>query len=205
MFLNLYCLSELMGWQTLLTGDDLAIFQRSTRGYSIRIEVRRGDEHWTVYHTYFNDHGLNLTEEYDATTREDALKVAMLLQKKRLPSIHTLKERMLRDHKKIQIHIHRSYKEYNVEKWHFSVGKGKPINFAVVRFDDHIEMDFIIHADYRKYEKIIIQTLIHALGVDSDDDDLVMRCYYFVSSTIDDTQQVTSSIVVSKIGMDSDD
>ena len=181
-----------MGWEQLSQAHDLIVFQRRNKGYVTRIEARQEEGRWIVFQTFFNGRGLSLTEEFEARSREEAGRVVSVLKQQPPQKLTDLKRRMLAQKKKFDIHIKRSYKEYNVEKWFFGIGKDAAKNCVFLRFFDEVELDFIIDQKYHNQEEQIVEAMTKALGLQNIEEELVINCYYCSKKTTnqDDTTKV---------------
>jgi hypothetical protein len=195
-----------MVWEDITAEDGLLVCERKNRGYTARIEARLEDDRWMVYNIFFNDKDLNLTEEFEAKTREEAVRIIEILKQQPVLSITSLRRQMLAQKKKTQIKVHRAYKEYNVEKWFFAINGDKPINFVTLRFYDSVELDFVIHERYRRLEQKILHSIVATLGLEKIEEDLAINCYFFKKHTEHNMENEQKRMLLGKIefGFESD-
>ncbi|MFW5746114.1 MAG: hypothetical protein ACOCWQ_01020 [Nanoarchaeota archaeon] len=191
-----------MGWVTLSSDNEILMLERKTRYYTIRIEARKEGKKWHIYHSRFNEKGLNLTDEYQAATKDEAFNVIEVIKKRPILSLAQLREKMLKKKRKTEVRIKRSYKEYTVEKWFFGISGDKAINFVVLRYYDTTEIDFVIHQRYASFEKDIITAIISSLGLKDAEEDLVINCYYFNRHTKRHVESDKRRILMGKLEFD---
>lgn len=169
----------IMGWEQTISTEEFICYEKRSKAISVRIESRKTEDGWHIYKSYFNDRGLNHTEEYLAPTIDKMQQVIQTLQDEKPPSIKALQELMLEKSRKVHIKLERDFKEYNVEKWRFSVNHAKSENFCLVRCYDEIDLDIVLHESLKMQEKYIVKEIINTLGFDDMEDLLNIQCYYF--------------------------
>lgn len=168
-----------MTWKCILSDPDVLCYQKSKKSYAVRIEARKVEDAWKIYKSYYNNADLNITETFEAKDRNEMESLLAALRTQPDPTIKHLRERMIVDKKVVKVKLQRAYKEYNVEKWKFTVNSFSHPNFLVLRFYDATELDIVMHEQLAKFERQIVRELLKVLGVDSADDDVTIRCYYF--------------------------
>jgi ribosomal protein L19 len=168
-----------MGWVQTLSTEDLICFEDKSKAVSIRIESRKTDEGWTIYKTYYNDNGLNHTDEYIAPTLDKMRQIVKSLQTESKPTLSQLRQLMLEKSKKVQIKVERAFKEYNVEKWKFGVNSLGLTNFVLVRCCDEVEIDVVMHESFKNQEEMILDEIIAILGFEGMEESMTVHCYYF--------------------------
>ena len=172
-----------MEWEQTLSTEELICFEQKAKSISTRIESRKIEDGWAIYKTYYNESGINYTDEYVAPTLEKMTQIVKVLQKEKRPTMPQLEKLMLEKSKKVQVKIERSFKEYNVEKWKFAVNSDAMMNFALVRCTDEIELDIVMHESYKLQEKIITSKILQILGFEEMEDVLTVTTYYFTKQT----------------------
>ncbi len=168
-----------MGWKQTLSTDELICFEDRTKAVSSRIESRKIEEGWVIYKTYYDSKGLNHTDEYVAPTYDKMRQIVKSLQSEKKPTTTQLRDLMLEKSKRVKIKVERAYKEYNVEKWRFSVNDQAFLNFALVRCYDELDIDVVMHESYKAQEKGIVDELLSILGFEGMEDTLNLTVYYF--------------------------
>ena len=167
-------------WRKLSETDDLISLEKDTSfNYKVRIEARNNKSVWQIFKTYFNNREVAFVEEYTTETKPEAMSVIRGLQRERDLSPSEIKQIKQMMGKKLTLKIERAFKEYEVEKWHFSINEEKMINFANVRYCEHIEIDIVMHEKYRHVEKEIISQIEEKLGLNELGDSVSYDIYYF--------------------------
>jgi len=172
-----------MDWEQTLSTDELVCYEQKAKSVSARIESRKVDEGWAIYKTYYNAEGINHTDEYIAPTFDKMSQIIKVLQKEKRPTLVQLQKIMLEKSKNIQLKIERAFKEYNVEKWRFSVNSDAKTNFVLARCHDEIELDVVMHEKYKTQEEPITRKISQMLGFDDMEDVLSITIYYFSKQT----------------------
>ena len=168
-----------MGWVQTVSEKDFLCFENNKKHVSMRIESRKNDNEWVIYKTFYSQNEVNHTEEYVAPTFDKMNQIINTLQKEKQPTITQIRELVLQKSKKTEVKVEREFKEYNVEKWKFSVNKDAAINFALVRTSEEVDVDFIMHESYKKQETTIIKEIVSILGFDGMEEVMNINCYYF--------------------------
>ena len=168
-----------MGWERTLATEELICFEEKAKTVSTRIESRKSDDGWAIYKTYYNESGINYTDEFTATTFEKMSQIVKAIQKEKRPTVTQLRKLMLDKSKKVQIKVERAFKEYNVEKWKFGVNSDGLLNFALVRCYDQIDLDIVMHESYKMQEVAITTKILQILGFEEMEDVLTVNVYYF--------------------------
>ena len=168
-----------MGWKQTFSTDELLCFEDKSKAVSSRIESRKTDDGWIIYKTFYNENGLNHTEEYIAPTYDKMKQVVNSLQSEKKPTLSQLRDLMLEKSKRVTVRVERAFKEYNVEKWRFAVNNETFLNFVLVRCYDEIDLDIVLHEAYKSQEQSILDELVNILGFEGMEDSLNITCYYF--------------------------
>ncbi|MFT4310953.1 MAG: hypothetical protein ACMXYC_04965 [Candidatus Woesearchaeota archaeon] len=188
-----------MTWKTTTQTADLLMYEKQTKSFNTRLEARLDHETWLVFRTFYNQKGLNLTEHFEAQTREHAQQLIDGLMQEKQPTLSSLMQKMINRAKRAEVKIKRSYKEYNVEKWFFHINTDAPHNMVVLRFHDEIEIDFVIYEAYKQHEKKIVDAILQVLGIDDSDEDLRITCYYFNKTTTQKMQTPENKLMIGKL------
>ena len=157
-------------WKKIIDSRDVIGYERESNELKTRIEARLNkDDSWAIFLTYFDGKGVSYTEEYNCTTQKDALDLITTLKNKRVKSkkeLQQLKQSSNSSEKKLKIEVKREFRDYNVEKWIFSIEDGIFNNTVYIREADFIDVDIIINIKYKSYEDKIINYLIKNLGLE---------------------------------------
>ncbi len=193
-------------WKKLTETEDLLSIEKETPYKSrVRIEARCSKGYWQVFKTYFNEREVSFTEEYTTETKPEAMNIITVLKKEKdlMPSEIKYIKKILR--KKLSLKIERVYKEYEVEKWNFSVNDDSAVNFATIRYCEHIDIDIVMHEKYRFIERKVLEELINVLGLKEFGLDINKNVYFFTKKTFYKSKPKRNGLVVSKIQMDFND
>ena len=154
-------------WKKIIESRDVIGYERESNELKTRIEARlNNDNSWTIFLTYYDGKGVSYTEEYTSTTQKDALDLITVLKNKRLKSRKELQQLKQSSEKKLKVEVKREFRDYNVEKWIFSLEEGIFNNFIYIREADFIDLDIIINSKYKQYEEKIIAYLVKYLGLE---------------------------------------
>lgn len=154
-------------WKKIIESRDIIGYERESDELKTRIEARLNkDNSWTIFLTYYDGKGVSYTEEYASTTQKDALDLITVLKNKRLKSRKELQQLKQSSEKKLKVEVKREFRDYNVEKWIFSLEEGIFNNFIYIREADFIDLDIIINTKYKQYEEKIIAYLVKYLGLE---------------------------------------
>jgi hypothetical protein len=173
-----------MGWVQRASTTDFLCFEHRNKILSCRIESRKTDTGWQIYKSYVGESGINYTEEYVAPTFDKMTQIVSALQKEKTPSVTELRAKIIEKSRRITIQIEREYKEYGVEKWKFGINKAPTMNFCLVRCYDEIDMDFIVHEQYKNQETEIVKEIIDMLGFEGMEDIMNINIYYFAKHSV---------------------
>ncbi len=168
-----------MGWVQRASTTDFLCFEHRNKALSCRIESRKTETGWQIYKTFFGETGINYTEEYIASTYDKMTQIVAALQKEKTPSVAELRAKILEKSRRISVQIEREYKEYGVEKWKFGINKAPATNFCLVRCYDEIDMDFVMHEQFKSQETEIVKEIIDMLGFEGMEDIMNINIYYF--------------------------
>ena len=178
-------MGELMKWKKIFNNPDLISFEKKNKGHNIRIEARaNNDRSWDIYKTYFDKNESKFTEGYKARNKGEALQLIGSLKnekdlkKKDIESIKRNKKNI-----KKFISIRRLYNEINVEKWAVNISNEKNSGILIIRYNDPVEIDLIMHEKHKYFESRIIDEIKNTLGLKSMDEKVVQNIYYFNKHT----------------------
>jgi len=168
----------MMVWKKLLETNDLIAYEKSSKTKKVRLEARFENQRWRIYKTYNfdNDIGEAIThvQEYIASSTDEA---HILLDDLRSEKDITLSE--LPEIQLCTIELKRVYKEEFVEKWKFKIDDFNTDNFLVVRYDNTVILDIILHDKYNSIEKALLEKLIDSLGLKDISSKIQYDFFYF--------------------------
>ncbi len=167
-------------WKKTIDNKDLFCFERNNKDISVRIEARLNDKRkWDVFKTHYDGDEVNYTEEYQTTSKDHAEKLVRSLMNKKLFTKIEIENIKLVQSKKLNIDLRRSYRDYNMEKWHFFVNDESEASVLFIRDNDPVEMDFIVNEKFRFLEKKILRKVNIILGYEKPDFDISQNIYYY--------------------------
>ena len=162
-------------WKKITESQDLISYKKDKSDKQIVIEARMMDGRWEIYKTY--QYGMNrLVQEYTADDKSDALHLIETLKKEKDLSNDEIEHIRKFESQNIKINLERAYKEYDVEKWLFSINDEPKDNFIIVRFAEEIEADVVMHERYRRLERKILEKLQQSLKLE---DELLRQSVFF--------------------------
>jgi len=189
-------------WKLIADTIDLITYETSLNGLAVRIEARkREDNSWIIFKTYLDQKYVGFTEEYNAKTRNEAKHIIAVLQKEKILTKDEIDNRRLYHAKKAKIHVKRIFKDYNVEKWVFSVNGSDYENTLFIRDGDIIEATIIMPEINRSLEINIINELHAILGLKISDFDLKQEIYYYTTRSDDYIKSKKEGILFGKLEM----
>ncbi len=154
-------------WKKLVDSKEVVSYELENESLKIRIEARLNqDATWNIFLIYHDGTNSSYTEEYRCRNQREALDLMRVLKTKRLKSKKELDQLRQTQSKALHIELKREYRDYNVEKWIFSIENGIFNNFVYIRESDFVDLDIVINAQYRQYEEKILAYLINNLGLD---------------------------------------
>lgn len=179
-------------WQKLVDSNDLVSYERKTKDMKIRIEARLAhDGQWQIFVTYNNGKEVNYTEEYRCKNKEELQKLIAKLQDMKLKTKKEIERLSVSQSKKLGIEVTREFRDYNVEKWRFTIEKSPTYNFLLIRDSEFIDIDIIIHEKYKFYEQYILNELYKILGLNDGDLPIRRNIFYYAdrSTALNNTSQ----------------
>ncbi len=190
-------------WKKIAETNDLISVEKDTPyNYKVRIEARLNKGYWQIFKTYFTDKEVAFSEEYTTETKPDALNIIIALKKEKDLTIPELKiVKKLLD-SPLKIKVERAFKEYEVEKWQFSVNDDSFMNFATVRYCEYVAIDIVMHEKYRFIERKILEELINVLGLKEFGLEIFKNVYFFNKRTFYKSKPKRKGVVISKIEVD---
>jgi hypothetical protein len=166
-------------WKKIAESTDLISFENRAKRLTVRLEARLNpDNSWVIFKRYFNNEGISYTEEYHANSKDEAYYLIDALKNKLLDRQEIEEARQSRK-KGIKIAVRRTFKEYNIEKWEFSVDRDEFINFIYIRFEDKIGIDIVIHERYKLWEEQILAEVNAIFGLESTDVDIGLNIIFY--------------------------
>ena len=170
-----------MSWKKLVETKDLIVFERSLGKHKVKIEARKAEDFgWEVFKTVVDNNSASLVSEYSLNTKEEVRKLIEKLKKEK-----DRPKRKMMARRSVRVSLKRAFKEEFVEKWYFSVGNDKGRNFTVVKFDEALHADIVMHERFRHYERQIIAQIEEKLGLKELGDSIKYEIYYFRKSHSD--------------------
>lgn len=167
----------------------------------VRIEARYHDDgFWEIIKTYYDGKTINFSEEYKAKTKEEAHNLIQLLKSKALLTKEELKEQKIRQSKEVEIKLNRCYKDYNIEKWKFSVNKGHFLNYVFVKEGDVFEVDIILDENYKPVDYKVIAELYKILGLHTAEFDIQQNVFFY-SHKKDEYKRSKNYLMISGLDM----
>ena len=166
-------------WLKIAEEKDVVSFKKMVRDITIVIEARKESSHWHIYKTHQLKGANKVVQEYLANSREDCITLIEELKAEKPLSMREIKEWQQKDKAPIRLHVQRDYKEYDVEKWMFTVNESPRVNVAIIRYGEEIVLDVMIHEQFRSHEKKIIQRLHKTLNVKDMAGMIKENIYYF--------------------------
>ena len=163
-------------WVKVAEDKEVISYRKKMRDRTIIIEARFEDDFWHVYKTQQMKGSNKIVHEYKAEDREEV--IALINQLKKEKSAKENKPVRI-SARSVKIHIHRSYKEYDVEKWLFSINNDIRLNAAIIRYADEIVIDLLIHESFRDIEKLILKRLFKILNLDEFSSSIQQNIYFF--------------------------
>ena len=164
-----------MAWKKIADSNELIVLENDMKEYKLKIEARKTKEYgWEVFKTQVKGNSSNLISEY---VLEDKRQVSRLIEK--LKKETSVKRNLPRRNSSVSISLKRDYKEDFVEKWYFFIGDRDIRNFLVVKFDNNIKVDIVLHEKYRYYEQTILDQVEEKLGLNGLGESISHNIYYF--------------------------
>jgi len=166
-----------MAWKKLLESEDLIAYEKSSKATKVRIEARLKDRRWRVYKTHnFLDHGewTSHVKEYIAASIAEAKDLLSELKNEKDVSMHDVGFLTLP-----KLEMKRCFKEDFVEKWKFCIDDFNFDNFVVVRYEDEVRMDIVLHDRYNAFERQILERIISSLGLKEMSNKIRYDFFYF--------------------------
>ncbi|HIH37941.1 hypothetical protein J4460_08430 [Candidatus Woesearchaeota archaeon] len=163
------------GWKKVHESKDVICFEKQTKKDNLRIEARLEEGAWHIYKTKYNGEKSNLVQQEVLSPSKDIMKKIKEMMMNQRPR----EQKKVQKSDRVDVKLFREYKEYDVEKWFFTVNGSPERCFIIARYGDEIKVD-IVMADYlRPHEEGIIASLFEQLGLDSFFEELVLDVYYF--------------------------
>jgi hypothetical protein len=169
-------------WQEIENTDGAICYEQKGKDLSVRIEAREDDGEWVIYRGFYTPGNMNYTERFSAETREDAEGIVSRLRKERLPSMSEITELVKTKSKKMHLSMKRAYKDDMVEKWFFNVNEDTITNFFIVREFEKVEMDIVLHQNYKDRASEVVRQISKFLSYESVFVDIEHNVYFFSSS-----------------------
>ncbi len=179
-------------WQKLVDTNDLVSYERKAKDMKIRIEARLvHDDQWQIFVTYNNGKEVNYTEEYRCKNKEELHKLIAKLQDMKVKTKKEIEHLSVSQNKQLGIDLTREFRDYNVEKWRFTIEKSPTYNFLLIRDSEFIDIDIIMHEKYKFHEANIIHELYKILGLSDSGLPIRRNIFYYAdrSTTLNNAGQ----------------
>jgi hypothetical protein len=192
-------------WKTIVKSDDVEALEKRDNDISIRIEARmRPDNTWEIIKRYYNSE-INYTEEFKLDETTDLKSFLTVLKKKNL-DIKELRTRQLLKGKRIRLIPRREFKEYNLEKWSFTINDEPIENSVMIRFTDTVDIDLYVFEKFSCVEDKIINEIAEVFGLTDPDIKLNYNIFYFSSRSTREVGSQSKEDINWLLGqLDSDD
>lgn len=168
-------------WKKILESGELLSYEKSMPHLNVRIEARKENSEnpkWIVYLKYYND-TLNFTEEYSCENKEQVNEIINCLQTSKLKTLKELVHLKLLQTKDIHLNLARDFRDYNLEKWSFSINKDSVANHLIYREGDFNEIEVILNEKYMAIEERVVNKLVSTLGLANSDFKTKITIYYY--------------------------
>ena len=189
-------------WKLILDNPELISYELTSKELRVRIEARQTDENiWTIFKTYHDNASFTYTQEYRTQSRDEAQKIITSLQNEKILSKTELHDLKLVQAKKVAVKVKRQFKDYNVEKWNFSVNDDAYENVVYVRDADVSDVSIIMHEKNKQFEANILYELKTVLGFETSDLDIKQELYYYSTKSDDYKKNNKFSFVFGNVEM----
>jgi hypothetical protein len=169
-------------WKKIADTVDLMTSETHADGLVVRIEARKNDNDvWEIFKTYLDDTTFSFTEEYHTKTRKEAQYIVRALQHEKLLTKQEIASRRLERATRLHIRVKRQFKDYNVERWNFSIDGGEYENMLYLREAEIMDVSILMPEKHRSLEKPILAELHAILGMDHADLDIREEIYYYTT------------------------
>ncbi|MBT3720570.1 hypothetical protein HN789_00615 [archaeon] len=186
-----------MAWKKIAESNDLIVLEKQFKKHKLKIEARKNSYGWEVFRTKVNGASSSLISEHILDTKKEAIQLIDKLKKETKIKVKEIQ-------KTAEISLMRVYKEEFVEKWYFIVNDGKIKNFLVVKYDNNIKVDIVMHELYRLYEDEIISQIEKSLGLKELGESSVFEIYYFKRAIKNRENAPQKSLIDIEFGFDED-
>jgi hypothetical protein len=166
-----------MGWKKVVESKDLIVLEKSQKGRKIKIEARKNDESaWEIFKTQIKGDASSLISECIVEDKKEMKQILEKLKKEITSKSSPSKAN-------VRLALKRKYKEDFVEKWVFFIGKDKIKNIMIVKLDNVIDADLVMHEKYRPVERKILSLIEDQLGLKELGDIINYEIFYFKKET----------------------
>ncbi len=167
-------------WKLLVNSQEIISFEKRKRNLNIRIEARKNSRNrWEVFKTYNYKNHYNVVKEYKTVNRNDAERLVHQLKEERdlsVPEIMRIKEM---EAQPLNLDMKRVYKEYEVEKWEFTLFKHDERNVVIVRFADALMLDLVLHMRYKNVAERVVKEIVKMLGAEELGIDVLQDIFFY--------------------------
>ncbi|MFH1054324.1 MAG: hypothetical protein V1740_07935 [Candidatus Woesearchaeota archaeon] len=170
-------------WTKISEQKDLISYKKSANDKTVIIEARFDNDIWKIYKTYQINGKNKLVREYNTNSRDSAMTIIEDLKKEKDISVRSIIDLSKKEREPLNLKLKREYKEYDVEKWSFSINNEKRVNVIIIRYADELIIDFILHEKYRNVERKIIKNIFSTLNLDDFIGSVNQNIYYFIDES----------------------
>ena len=193
-------------WEKTIDTKDVISYEFHNDRLRSIIEARfnKKDSCWDIFHTSFSKDNRNITQEFTASTKDNAEKLILTLRDKQILKDNEIDTLSLKQGEKIFLSMKRVFKDYNVEKWVFFVGRDNFENILYLHDAELLEFDMILHDSYKDREDRIVRELYKTLGLHNLDVDLKQHIFYYVKRK-EEIVKSSRSFLFGKVELDADE
>jgi|SRR3989339_335872 len=179
-----------MAWKKVVESAKLLSYEKRRKDFNVRIEASANDKgSWDVYRVYYNQKGLNHVEEFSAPTKTEAHSMVEKLKHDIEPSMMDLAEIQQKKSQPLVLRVKRVYVGGDIEKWQFDLDDVVSSNFVLVRFQEKVHLDIVVHQRYISLERQLIERITETLGLAPD---VEWDIFYFGSHKTGDEENLSS-------------
>jgi hypothetical protein len=161
----------MMNWKKIADSSELIVFEKDLESHKLKIEARRIDNGWEVFKTKVEGSKSDLLSEHILENKHEALEL--------IDKLKDEKEEKSERKPSPKVSLKRIYKEEFVEKWFFSINEEPVKNFVIIRYDNIIRADIVMHEAYAINERDIVAQIEEKLGLPEFGEAVVHEIYYF--------------------------
>jgi len=164
-------------WVKVAEDKGVISYRKRLKGRTIIIEARFEDDLWHVYKACQIKGSNKVVKEYKAEDRKEVLSlIEKLKNEKDVPA----KSQIVKGNSsQVKVHLKRAYKEYDVEKWFFTINNDTKINSVILRYAEDIVIDMIVHEFYKGIEDSVFKRICKTLNLEEIGASIDVNIYFF--------------------------